>query len=174
MENIEIQYYKTTLGELIIGSFNDKLCLCDWKYRKGRDSVDHRIKNFLKVNYLEQSSPVIEKTIFQLEEYINKKRESFSIPLILCGSEFQKSVWKELAHIPYGKTYTYLQLSKNLKNIKAIRAIASANGANAISIIIPCHRIIGSNGDLVGYAGGLATKRKLLQIESSYFQESLF
>lgn len=78
MEKIEIQYYKTILGELIIGSFNDKLCLCDWKYRKVRDSVDdHRIKNFLKANYMEQSSPVIEKTIIQLEKYINKKKGKF-------------------------------------------------------------------------------------------------
>ncbi len=91
----------------------------------------------------------------------------FDIPLLLVGSEFQKSVWNALLQVPYGVTETYLGLSKNIENEKAIRAVASANGANAIAIIVPCHRIIGSDGSLVGYAGGLNAKRKLLNIEKA-------
>ena len=83
------------------------------------------------------------------------------------NTAFQKSVWDELRQIPYGKTDSYLGLSQKLNNEKAIRAVASANGANAISIIVPCHRIIGSNGELVGYAGGLPAKKKLLKLEGS-------
>ena len=92
---------------------------------------------------------------------------------MLAGTDFQKTVWQSLLQIPYGKTMTYLDLSRNMGNEKAIRAIASANGANAISIIIPCHRIIGSNGELVGYAGGLPTKKRLLQLESAYINPQL-
>ncbi|HIP27800.1 MAG TPA: methylated-DNA--[protein]-cysteine S-methyltransferase, partial [Sulfurovum sp.] len=90
-------------------------------------------------------------------------------PLLMVGTDFQRSVWDGLIKIPYGTTASYLELSKNIDNEKAVRAVASANGANAISILIPCHRIIGSNGDLVGYAGGLSAKKKLLELESNLF-----
>ena len=83
------------------------------------------------------------------------------------GTDFQKEVWTELIKIPYGESRTYLELSKQLGNELAIRAVASANGANAISIIVPCHRIIGSDGKLIGYAGGLSAKKKLLELEGA-------
>ena len=87
----------------------------------------------------------------------------------MVGTEFQKSVWEELLKIPYGQTASYLELSRAIGNEKAVRAVANANGANAIGIIIPCHRIIGSDGSLTGYAGGLDVKRKLLEIENNLF-----
>jgi len=90
----------------------------------------------------------------------------FDIPLRLAGSEFQQKVWQALLQIPFGKTATYLGLSNKLQNPKAIRAVAAANGANAISIMVPCHRIIGSSGELIGYAGGLKAKQQLLELES--------
>jgi methylated-DNA-[protein]-cysteine S-methyltransferase len=108
-----------------------------------------------------------------LIEYFNKERETFDIPLLLAGTDFQKSVWDTLCQIPYGKTQFYLELSKTLNNPKAIRAIASANGANALSLLIPCHRIIGHTGDLVGYAVGLDAKKKLLLLEGSLEQNQL-
>lgn len=108
-----------------------------------------------------------------MTEYFNKERDSFSVPLLLAGTDFQKSVWNTLCEIPYGKTQSYLELSRKLNNPKAIRAIASANGANAISILSPCHRIIGHNGDLVGYAGGLKAKKELLLLEGSLEQNQL-
>jgi methylated-DNA-[protein]-cysteine S-methyltransferase len=170
---IKIQHYKSPIGELILGSFNDKLCLADWRYRKMRDRIDKRLKDGLKAEFIEETSPIIEKTIIQFTEYFTKERTKFDVDLLLVGTDFQKKVWKELIKIPYGKTNSYMDLSKKLNNIKAIRAVASANGANAISILVPCHRIIGSDGKLVGYAGGLPIKKKLLLLEGAVVENQL-
>jgi methylated-DNA-[protein]-cysteine S-methyltransferase len=164
---IYFQYYKTTYGELIVGSFENQLCLCDWRYRKQRNQIDSRISSGLKAQFIELETKIIHDTIKQLDEYFMGKRTVFDLELIFVGSDFQKSVWHSLIKIPYGKTVSYLTLSKELGNEKAIRAVANANGANAISIIVPCHRIVGSNGALVGYAGGLNTKKKLITLERS-------
>lgn len=174
MNIIYIQSFKTVFGELILGSFNEQLCLCDWKYRKMRVAIDNRISNGFDASFEEKETEIIYNTKVQLTEYFNKQREEFFLPLVFVGTEFQKEVWKALQLIPYGKTYSYMELAILLNQPKAIRAIAAANGANAISIIVPCHRIIGSNGKLVGYAGGLDTKDKLLKLEQSDIQPSLF
>ena len=100
-----------------------------------------------------------------MEEYFARKRKAFDIPLLFIGTDFQKSVWQELLNIPYGKTVSYGELSQKLGNSKAVRAVATANGANAISIFVPCHRVIGKNGNLTGYGGGLEVKEKLLELE---------
>jgi methylated-DNA-[protein]-cysteine S-methyltransferase len=149
------------------------LCLCDWRFRKMRTSIDERIQSGLKATYAEEGSDIIEETQAQLSQYFSGERKQFDLPLLLVGSEFQKQVWNELIRIPFGKTESYADLSKKLGNIEAIRAVASANGANAISIIVPCHRILGSDGSLTGYAGGLATKKKLLQLEKAFQQGEL-
>jgi methylated-DNA-[protein]-cysteine S-methyltransferase len=159
--------WKSPLGELILMATEDKLCLCDWKYRKMRASIDTRILDYYKTEEREESNEVINETIHQLNDYFEKKRTHFDIPLELIGTEFQQRVWQELQRISYGKTISYLQLSKNLGDEKAIRAAATSNGANGISILIPCHRVIGSDGSLTGYAGGLPAKKKLLIIEGS-------
>lgn len=164
---IHIQYHKTPVGELILGSYKGKLCLCDWRYRKMRESIDNRIKKGLNSEYIKDPCPIIKETINQLTEYFKEERTEFSIPLLLVGTEFQQSVWQSLLTIPYGKTDTYLGLSKKLNNEKAIRAVGTANGANSISILVPCHRIIGSDGNLVGYAGGLEAKKRLLTLENA-------
>lgn len=158
--------YASPLGELLLGSYKEKLVLCDWLYRKMRSSIDKRLQEGLKASYQSGESSVLKATIEQLEEYFNGRRENFNIPIHLQGSDFQKSVWQELQQIPFGTTCSYLSLSEKLGNTKAIRAVAAANGANAISILVPCHRIIGSNGELIGYAGGLSCKKKLLQLEN--------
>lgn len=170
---IQIQYYKSPVGELIIGVFDNQLCLCDWKYRKMRTAVDKRIQKGLNAEYIEKNHPIIEQTIEQLEAYFEDKKTTFDIPLLMIGTDFQQSVWNALIQIPYGKTASYLELSRRLGNEKAIRAVATANGANAISIIIPCHRIIGSDGSLVGYAGGLSAKKQLLKLENPSKSEQL-
>ena len=170
---LKIKYFKTPFGELILGSFEGKLCLADWRYRKMRTAIDNRIQKALKAEYIEMSSPIIEKTKAQLKQYFEGKRESFDIPLHLVGTDFQKSVWNALIQIPFGKTMSYLAVSKALDNEKEIRAVATANGANAISILIPCHRIIGSDGSLVGYAGGLNAKKKLLSLEKALDESQL-
>ncbi|WP_417884679.1 methylated-DNA--[protein]-cysteine S-methyltransferase [Zunongwangia sp.] len=110
----------------------------------------------------------------QLSEYFKKERTKFSFPINPEGTEFQQKVWKELLHIDYGKTCSYLELSKKLGNPKAIRAVASANGKNPLWIVIPCHRVIGSDGSLTGYSGGLSRKKWLLELESPSQQQSLF
>lgn len=173
MSNIEISIFKTQFGELILGSFHNQLCICDWKFRKKRNEIDKRIKTSLKSDYKEFESEIIIETKKQLNQYFDGSRTDFNIPLMLIGTDFQKDVWKTLLQIPYGKTISYLKLSQILGNQNAIRAVASANGANAISIIIPCHRIIGSNSSLVGYAGGINTKQKLLALENKKQNEQL-
>ena len=165
MKFINIQYCKTKIGELILGSFEGKLCLLDFRYRKMRKTVDERIKKGLNAKFAENNTEIIEKTLSELDEYFHGNRKEFDVPLKMVGTDFQKRVWEALLRVPFGTTSTYLQLAKNIKNEKAVRAVASANGANSISIIIPCHRIIGSNGKLVGYAGGLPIKKQLLKLE---------
>ena len=104
--------------------------------------------------------------IKQLDEYFQTQRKEFTLPLDLYGTEFQKKVWNELLNIPFGKRMTYKELALRLGNIKAIRAVAAANGTNPVSIIVPCHRVIGSDGSLTGYGGGLWRKQWLLDFES--------
>ncbi len=167
MNQINIHYYKTKIGELILGSFEKKLCLLDFRYRRMRTTVDNRIKTGLKVEFTEQDGEILEETRSQIDEYLDGERKEFDIPLLMVGTDFQKSVWNALMKVPYGATSTYLQLAKDINNEKAVRAVASANGANSIGLIIPCHRIIGSDGELVGYGGGLPVKKRLLKLEQS-------
>lgn len=167
MEKILIHTYKSPLGELILGDYQGQLCLCDWAFRKMRNTIDTRIQKALNAEFQVGNTELIEQTISQLKEYFEKKRSNFNLPLLLVGSEFQRSVWQKLMQIPHGETRNYLGLSKELGNPDAIRAVASANGANAISIIIPCHRVIGSDGSLVGYAGGMDAKKRLLKLENA-------
>ena len=167
MATINFQFHPTSLGELIIAEYQNQLVICDWRYRKSSDAIIQRIQTALDAELVESSAPIIVQTIQQIEEYIAKQRTQFDIDIKLIGSDFQKKVWRVLQEIPYGKTISYLALSKKLGNEKAIRAVATANGANALAIIIPCHRVIGSTGELVGYAGGLAIKKKLLILEGA-------
>ena len=166
MKKIYIQNIKTEFGELILGSYDDHLCLCDWRYRKMRSGIDNRIKNGLQADFVVKENETIKTAIRQLNEYFAGERNQFDIPIQMVGTDFQKKIWNGLLKIPYGKTESYLGLSKKTGDAMAIRAVAAANGANAISIFVPCHRIIGSNGELTGYAGGVEVKKKLLQLES--------
>jgi len=134
-----------------------------------RTVIDNRLTKGLNAEFIEKESGIINQTIQQLDEYFLSERKYFNIPLLMVGTDFQQKVWNELIKIPYGTCYSYLQLAEKIGNKNAVRAVANANGANAISIIVPCHRIIGSKGELVGYAGGLKTKEKLLQLEQSLF-----
>lgn len=117
---------------------------------------------------------VLEDCVLQLNQYFEGSREQFSLKLNPKGTDFQNRVWNALQTIPHGKTTSYLQLSKQLGDVKAIRAVANANGKNPLWIVIPCHRVIGSDGSLTGYAGGLHRKKWLIEHESPYKQQSLF
>lgn len=116
----------------------------------------------------------LEDCAIQLHEYFKGTRKQFDLKLNPQGTDFQKKIWALLKGIPYGKTTSYLELSKQYGDIKAIRAVANANGKNPLWIIVPCHRVIGSDGSLTGYAGGLHRKKWLLEHESPYKQQSLF
>jgi methylated-DNA-[protein]-cysteine S-methyltransferase len=117
---------------------------------------------------------VLKEAVLQLNEYFEGKRTDFDLKLNPKGTEFQQKVWKALLEIPYGKTVSYMDQTKKLGDIKAIRAVASANGKNPLWIVVPCHRVIGTNGSLTGYAGGLSRKKWLLEHENPSAQQSLF
>ncbi len=165
MNQINIQYYKTKIGELILGSSDGKLCLLDFRRRKMRGKVDKRIKDVLGAEFIEKSDDILEETKRQIDEYLTEKRKEFDIKILMTGTDFQKIVWRALAKVGYGKTASYLDLARKAGREKSARAVANAIGANPIALIIPCHRIIGSDGALVGYSGGLSTKRRLLKLE---------
>jgi len=146
--------YETKIGAITIGANVHSIT-----YLKTHDAC---VGEFSETN-------LIRKAYLQLEEYLSGQRRDFDLPLEPQGTDFQKQVWKVLCEIPYGKTITYKQLAEIIENPKAIRAVGAANGKNPIYIIIPCHRVIGSSGNLTGYAGGLDMKEKLLKLEGADF-----
>lgn len=132
-------------------------------------------KGVVGVYWQKQAVPLVKptadnllvQTILELEEYFEGTRTKFSVPFDLRGTEFQKSVWKQLLKIPYGTTTTYTAIAKKIKNPKAVRAVGAANGKNPLCVLIPCHRVVGSNGSLTGFSGGLKIKQQLLDLESA-------
>ena len=120
-----------------------------------------------KENEIEKETDYIRRTYLQLKEYLSGKRKSFDIEIEMIGTEFQKKVWKELLNIPYGETRSYKDIATVIGNEKACRAVGNANNKNPIAIIVPCHRVVGSNGSMTGYAGGIDIKEKLLKIENN-------
>jgi len=151
-----LAYYASPVGDLLIESENGKICTV----------------NFIKNSRREETyTSVIEQCIFELDEYFYKGRKFFDVELNPQGTEFQKKVWNELLTIPYGRTMSYEALALRLGNIKSIRAVGLANGQNPIAIIIPCHRVIGKNGTLVGYGGGVENKEWLLNHEGAILKQ---
>lgn len=167
MKTINISYYNKNGVHYILGSYDNRLCLVDAVDGKNRVKNQNRLQKALDAVFAESEDALLKQTKKELDEYFKGQRQEFTIPLLMIGSEFQKSVWEALLKIPYGETSTYKKQAQMIGNEKAVRAVANANGANAISIIIPCHRIIGSDGSLTGYAGGLELKQRLLEIEKS-------
>ena len=167
MSQISIQYHKTGIGELILGSFLGKLCLLGFRYEEMRKVIGARIKKGLDAEFAEQDDEILERARKQLDEYLDRNRKEFEIPLLLVGTCFQKSVWNALVSVPYGATSTYLQIAEDVGKGKAARAAGNANRANAIGITVPCHRIIGSDGKLVGCGDGLSLRKRLLELEQS-------
>lgn len=148
----------TPLGELEVICSKDGLCAIKFDPETGA----------------ERTNEITHQVASQLKEYFNNERTSFEIELCPQGTEFQKKVWQELGRIPFGETISYEELATQLGDKLVIRAAASANGKNPIPIIIPCHRVIGKDGSLTGYSGGIWRKQKLLEIENSVLQRTLF
>ena len=155
---------------MILGSCGDRLCLCDWTVEPHHERVRRRLSRLLGAEFTEGTSAVIETAEARLDEYFASERREFNVPLMFAGTEFQKTVWNELLLIPHGRTTTYGELARRIGRPAAVRAIANAVGSNALSILVPCHRVIGSDGTLTGYAGGLPAKRHLLALETPLFQ----
>ncbi len=154
--------YDSPIGKLPIFSEDDFLVALLWENENPKRII-------LPNNFIEKENQVLFETKQQLDEYFQGKRKIFSIPLKPKGTEFQKKVWDELLKIEFGKTKSYIQLAENLNNSKAVRAVGAANGKNPISILIPCHRVIGKNGNLTGFAGGISVKDFLLKLESNHY-----
>ena len=145
--------YKSKIGDLIIIA-NDKTLL----------EIDHYSSSETILN--QNRNKIIDDTIKQLDEYFKGQRKIFNLPIEFNGTEFQNKVWKSLLEIPYGQTRSYKDIAQMIDNEKAVRAVGGANNKNKLSIVVPCHRVIGQNGKLVGYAGGVTKKEALLKLES--------
>lgn len=152
---------------LILGSIAERLCVCDWGESRPRPEVERRLCRFFDAEMVEGSSIILDKAKIQLDEYFAKTRRSFDLPMDWAGTPFQQSVWQALSHIDYGTTLTYAQVAAAVGRPRAVRAVAHAVGQNSLSVIVPCHRVIGTGGGLAGYAGGLDAKKMLLTIEST-------
>lgn len=185
---IIVKPYQSACGTLLLGSFEGKLCLCDWVMEKNRGDLDlslraedtgrqavmqmramvnHRLRRMLKADFCEGTDEVIVRAEEQMDEFFGGRRTTFDVGLLLVGTDFQHRVWCELQEIPYGTTISYQELAQRIGMPKAVRAVANAVGANAISIFIPCHRVIGADGSLTGYAGGVDAKFSLLKLENA-------
>ena len=160
MERIFFQKLRSPVGELFI--YADKDDLLALTFRQNKIQVLKQLGIERPVN---QSNPLIQLTISQLEKYFKGELKSFQIPVRLSGTKFQLAIWNALRKIPHGEISNYKKQAIRLKKPQAVRAVGAANGRNPISIIIPCHRILGSNGSLTGYAGGISAKAKLLELE---------
>jgi AraC family transcriptional regulator of adaptative response/methylated-DNA-[protein]-cysteine methyltransferase len=159
---------ETHLGEMIAGATEDGICLLEFSNRRMLPTEYKDLARYLKTIVQEGENQHLNSVRQQLEEYFIGSRKEFSVPLIYPGTPFQQAVWKELMNIPYGSTRSYQEQSVALGKPDSIRAVANANGMNRISIIVPCHRVIGSDGHLTGYGGGLKRKRWLLDHEKKY------
>jgi methylated-DNA-[protein]-cysteine S-methyltransferase len=171
MNWIIVHHGRTEIGELVLGSFQGRLCLLGFGNHDMVQLVTDRIGKRLDADVTEQDDALLEETRRQIDEYLAGNRRAFDIPLLLVGTDFQRSVWNALLQVPYGATASYLQIARAIGKEKAVRAVGNACRANPIGIIVPCHRIIGSDGSLVGYYGGLSLKRRLLNLERGHTPE---
>ena len=164
-ENIYIARYISPFGKLLLAEYQHQLCLCDWENRPNSNKILHRISKFLKTDFIWKPTSFLMDVSRYLDQYFEGNLKSFDIPLLLTGTDFQNIVWTHLQNIPYGQCVSYQVFTNQHFHQNTIRAVASANGANIISIIIPCHRVIGSDGSMTGYAGGISAKEGLLRLE---------
>lgn len=166
MKTILTERYTSPCGTLILGSYGDRLCLCDWEDGHRHSRTMKRVAGALHATYAGGHSSIITEAMRQLDEYFAGCRKEFSLPLLPAGTAFQTAAWDELLRIPFGTTVSYGEQARLMGRPDAVRAVAGANGANALSIVIPCHRVVGANGCLTGYAGGIDAKRFLLKLEA--------
>lgn len=162
---ITINRISTPLGPMMIGVTDEGLCLLEFTDRRMIETQIETLKKRLKAEMVTGKHPMIELVKGQLDEYFEGNRKDFELPLVTPGTDFQNKVWQELTTIPFGHTRSYKQQANAIGDVKAVRAVARANGENRLSIVIPCHRVIGSDGSIVGYGGGVHRKQWLLKHE---------
>ncbi|MBN1109102.1 MAG: methylated-DNA--[protein]-cysteine S-methyltransferase [Bacteroidales bacterium] len=165
---IKITKIETPLGEMVAGATREGICLLEFADRNDLNEIYDEISKVHSAPVRAGINWQLWKLKKQLREYFNGKRRDFTLNLIASGTDFQKSVWEGLRKIPYGETISYQDQAAGIRNTGAARAVAQANASNRIAIIIPCHRVIGADGSLVGYGGGLARKKWLLDHERKY------
>lgn len=164
---LNISSIKTPLGNMIACANEQGICLLEFEDRKELGDELKLLPTLFQTHLKEGITTSLEQLKAELDEYFSGERSVFSVPLIFKGTPFQQAVWQALLHIPYGQTRTYKEQATVLNKPEAIRAVGTANGRNKIAILVPCHRVIGSNGSLTGYAGGLWRKEYLLKLESA-------
>jgi len=165
---IDLTRFETPLGTMFAGATEKGICLLEFTDRRMLETEFKQLTKLLNATIVQGENPHFAVLHSQLNEYFEGKRTAFTFPLVTPGSAFQQAVWKELQNIPYGSTRSYKQQAIALKNPDAVRAVANANGMNRIAIVIPCHRVIGTDGSLTGYGGGLWRKKWLLDLENEY------
>jgi methylated-DNA-[protein]-cysteine S-methyltransferase len=181
MVKVKIYEYDSPCGKLYLAAKKGNICLCDWALSKNLGDTLSRLSKALDIEFIlpetehvegtkklrpEKPSKVIVSAKKQLGQYFSGRRKTFNIPYQMAGTPFQQAVWKSLMDIPYGKSVSYAEIAAMAGYPKAVRAAANACGDNALTVIIPCHRVIGSDDGLTGYGGGLGAKRYLLDLES--------
>ncbi len=165
---ITVTRIPTPLGPMLAGAIDDGICLLEFVDRRMIETQLNRLKKLMNAEILAGTHEHFKKLTNEIKSYFDGKLKEFTVPLSIPGTPFQKKVWSALQKIPYGETRSYQEQAGHIGNPKAVRAVARANGDNRIAIIIPCHRVIGSDGKLVGYGGGLRRKQYLLNLESGY------
>ena len=162
------QVFPSPAGDLLLGECEGTICLCDWLSNPSRkEAMARRMQKALHAVFLPCDTPLLREARMQLQAYFEGERQTFTLPLRLVGTAFQQEIWEVLRKIPYGKTCSYAAIAQQIGRPRAVRAVANAIGANPLSLLIPCHRVIGSSGNLTGYAGGLKAKRFLLAHEGA-------
>lgn len=163
-KKIFLENLSTPCGEMVLGASDEKIYLCDWT--GGKEKGLRRLKNMTGIETVEgETTSILDNAKREIKEYFEGKRKAFDVVWEAIGTDFQRRVWHELEKVGYGETISYSELAQRLGCPRSVRAVANAVGANPISILIPCHRIIGTDGSLTGYAGGIDVKRFLLALE---------
>jgi AraC family transcriptional regulator of adaptative response/methylated-DNA-[protein]-cysteine methyltransferase len=162
---LHLERMDAPLGPLLLGATAEALCLVEFVERKGLEAQVARVRRALGAVGESGGNRITRWAAEELAAYFTGARQRFTLPLVTCGTPFQESVWVELQRIPYGETRSYGEQARAIGQPRAVRAVARANGANRLAIVIPCHRVIGADGRLTGYAAGLERKRWLLDLE---------
>jgi AraC family transcriptional regulator of adaptative response/methylated-DNA-[protein]-cysteine methyltransferase len=162
---IRVDRFTTPLGPMLVGATDSRLCLLEFVDRRMLPTQVQRLRRRLGAVFVPDRNDIIDQTEREIGDYFEGTRKDFTVPIVTPGTEFQEAVWSALSRIPYGQTVSYRDLAEAVGRPAAVRAVGTTNGLNALAIIVPCHRVIGADGKLVGYGGGLWRKKRLLELE---------